>query len=76
MTTPPTTPRLANRHTGAVLEDEEGLVTAGTLWAELDGRRLIVGPGETVRLPRGVPHRGWNDGDQPLAFEGCTRSFV
>ena len=58
------------------LEDEEGLVTAGTLSAELDGGRLTFGPGETVRLPRGVPHRWWNDGDQLLAFEGYTRPAV
>jgi mannose-6-phosphate isomerase-like protein (cupin superfamily) len=109
MTTSPTTLRLANRHTGEVLEirrerrdgesvfelrgtlpshrqgpplhvhhleDEEGVITAGTLSAEVDGRRLTVGPGETVRLPRGVPHRWWNDGDQPLSFEGCTRPAV
>ena len=58
------------------LEDEEGLVTAGTLSAEVDGHRLTVGVGEAVRLPRGVPHRWWNDGDQPLAFEGYTRPAV
>ena len=57
-------------------EDEEGLVTAGTLSADVDGERLTVGPGETVRLPRGVPHRWWNDSDQPLAFEGYTRPAV
>lgn len=45
------------------LEDEEGFVTAGTLSAELDGQRFTFGRGETVRLPKGVPHRWWNDGD-------------
>jgi len=58
------------------LEDEEGRITAGTLSAEVDGRRLTAGPGESVRLPRGVPHRWWNDGDQPLAFEGHTHPAV
>lgn len=52
------------------LEDEEGTVSSGTLTVELDGRRLEAGPGESVRIPRGVPHRWWNEGDQPLAFEG------
>ena len=52
------------------------MITAGTLSAEVDGRRLTFGPGETVRLPRGVPHRWWNDGDQPLVFEGHTRPAV
>lgn len=58
------------------LEDEEGLIKEGTLSAEVDGRRLTVGRGETVRLPRGVRHRWWNDSDQPLVFEGCTRPAV
>jgi mannose-6-phosphate isomerase-like protein (cupin superfamily) len=101
--------RLANRHTGEVLEiqrerrdgepvfrlrgtlpphrpgppmhihhleDEEGLVTAGTLSADVNGQRVSVGPGQTVRLPHGVPHRWWNDGDEPLAFDGFTRPAV
>lgn len=55
------------------LEDEEGVVTAGTLSVEIDGRRLDAGPSESVLIPRGVPHRWWNQGDQPLAFEGRTR---
>ncbi len=58
------------------LEDEEGSIAAGTLTAEVDGHRMTFGPGEIVRLPHGVPHRWWNDGDQPLAFEGYTRPAV
>jgi mannose-6-phosphate isomerase-like protein (cupin superfamily) len=58
------------------LEDEEGVVSAGTLSAEVDGQQLTFGPGEAVRLPRGVPHRWWNAGDQLLAFEGYTRPAV
>ena len=58
------------------LEDEEGVVSAGTLSAELAGQRLTVGLGETVRLPRGIPHRWWNDGDAPLGFDGCVRPVV
>jgi Cupin domain len=57
-------------------EDEEGVVTAGTLSVELDGHRLTLGAAEQVRIPRGVPHRWWNEGDEPLAFEGCTRPAV
>ena len=55
------------------LEDEEGVVTAGRLAAEVGGQRIEVGPGETVRLPRGVPHRWWNGGDEPLVFEGTAQ---
>lgn len=58
------------------LEDEIGVITAGSLSAEMDGRRLTCGQGETVTLPRGVPHRWWNDGDVPLVFEGYTRPAV
>jgi len=58
------------------LEDEECLVTAGILTAEAGGQRMDAGPGQTVRLPRGVPHRWWNEGDQPLAFEGRARPAV
>ena len=54
------------------LEDEEGVVTAGRLSVMLDGRRIEAGPGESLRLPRGLPHRWWNEGDEPLAFEGFT----
>lgn len=55
------------------LEDEVGTVTAGTLSAEVGGQRIDAGPGQSVRLPRGVPHRWWNEGDVPLAFEGQVR---
>ena len=33
-------------------------------------------PGESLLLPRGVPHRWWNEGDEPLAFEGFTHPAV
>ncbi len=55
------------------LEDEEARVTAGTLSVEVGGQRIDAGPGQVVKLPRGVPHRWWNQGDQPLALEGRTR---
>ena len=58
------------------VEDEEGRVTAGTLSVLLDGRRLTVRPGESAVLPRGVPHRWWNEGDEPLAFSGIIRPAV
>ena len=57
-------------------QDEEGVVTVGTLSALVGGRRIDAGPGEIARLPRGVPHRWWNQGDEPLAFEGHVRPAV
>jgi mannose-6-phosphate isomerase-like protein (cupin superfamily) len=58
------------------LEDEEGLVTAGTLSAVVGGKRVTVGTGQTAVLPKGIPHRWWNEGDRPLSFEGVTRPAV
>ncbi|HOX20053.1 MAG TPA: cupin domain-containing protein [Gemmatimonadales bacterium] len=55
------------------LEDEEGLVRAGTLSAVVGGRRVDAGPGQSVQLPRGIPHRWWNEGDTELAFVGRAR---
>ena len=57
-------------------EDEEGVVRSGTLSAVLNGRRLTAGTGERVSLPRGSTHRWWNDGNEPLVFEGYARPAV
>jgi len=58
------------------VEDEEGVVTAGVLSADVGGARVAARPGQTVRLPRGVPHRWWNQGDELLEFEGTARPVV
>lgn len=57
-------------------EDEEGRVIAGVLSAQIGGRRVEARPGESVQLPRGVPHRWWNASDLPLAFEGVASPLV
>jgi mannose-6-phosphate isomerase-like protein (cupin superfamily) len=57
-------------------EDEHGRVTAGTLSVERDGQCLEAAVGESVVLPRGVPHRWWNQGDRLLAFEGHVAPVV
>src|SRR5258708_4406324 len=59
-----------------VAEDEEGVVRSGTLSAVLNDRRFTVGSGERVSLPRGSTHRWWNDGNEPLVFEGYARPVV
>jgi mannose-6-phosphate isomerase-like protein (cupin superfamily) len=59
-----------------VAEDEEGVVRSGTLSAVLNGRRFTAGSGERVSLPRGSTHRWWNDGNEPLVFEGYARPVV
>ncbi|HEY7285687.1 MAG TPA: cupin domain-containing protein [Vicinamibacterales bacterium] len=58
------------------LEHEEGRVISGTLSAEVDGRRFEIEAGGLARLPAGLPHRWWNDGDQPLTFGGVTKPLV
>jgi mannose-6-phosphate isomerase-like protein (cupin superfamily) len=57
-------------------ETEEGTVVAGTLSAELDGRRIRVGAGETATFPVGSVHRWWNDGDDTLVVEGVVKPAV
>ena len=37
----------------------------GVTTLEVGGRVLALGPGEVAVVPRGVPHRFWNAGDQP-----------
>jgi mannose-6-phosphate isomerase-like protein (cupin superfamily) len=57
-------------------EDEEGRVQSGTISAVLKGQRITAGTGESVRFPRGSAHRWWNEGDEPLVFEGTARPVV
>lgn len=54
-------------------EDEEGEVVAGTLGAIVGDREIRAHAGERVFLPRGVPHRWWNAGDDLLVFEGWAK---
>jgi len=37
-------------------EDEVFVIEAGDVCFDVDGRRLVAGPGTTVFMPRGVPH--------------------
>ncbi|HEY7292442.1 MAG TPA: cupin domain-containing protein [Vicinamibacterales bacterium] len=57
-------------------ELEEGVVVAGTLGAEVDGREFRVEAGGPVLLPMGSAHRWWNAGDDTLVFEGIARPVV
>src|SRR3954468_21316762 len=56
-----------------VAEDEEGVVRSVALSARRKRRRLTAGSGELVSLPRGSTHRWWNDGIEPLVFDGYVR---
>lgn len=57
-------------------EDEEGEITSGTLSAVIDGRQLTVGPGKSTSIPKGLAHRWWNAGNEPLVFGGYARPVV
>jgi mannose-6-phosphate isomerase-like protein (cupin superfamily) len=51
-------------------QDETGEVVSGRLSASVGGKTLTFGPGEQATFPRGVPHRWWNAGDEPVVFRG------
>ena len=54
-------------------EDEGGRVLSGTLFAVVDGQRIEVEAGGEASFPRGSAHRWWNEGSEPLVFEGFAR---
>jgi quercetin dioxygenase-like cupin family protein len=37
-------------------EDEVFVVMDGEVWFDVDGERILAGPGASVYMPRGVPH--------------------
>ena len=49
-------------------EDEDGTVTAGPLSAVVGDRTITAGPGESVDVPVGVPHRIANRHDDELVI--------
>jgi quercetin dioxygenase-like cupin family protein len=51
-------------------ENEEGIVKAGTLGAQIGTDKIVVPTGGTLVLPAGRPHRWWNAGDDLLEFSG------
>jgi mannose-6-phosphate isomerase-like protein (cupin superfamily) len=57
-------------------EDEQGHIRSGTLSVVINGRRITAGPGESTVIPRGSAHRWWNEGNEPLEFEGYARPVV
>lgn len=57
-------------------EDEGGRVESGVLSFVINGRRMSAGTGESVSIPHGAIHRWWNEGDEPLAFNGVARPAV
>ena len=44
--------------------DQVSLVLSGTLDFEVDGQHIVVGPGEALQIPAGVPHTATIVGDE------------
>ncbi|HEX8713116.1 MAG TPA: cupin domain-containing protein [Terracidiphilus sp.] len=57
-------------------EHEQGIVKAGTLGAQVGTEKIVVKTGGTAILPKGVPHRWWNAGDDLLEFSGHAAPAV
>lgn len=53
--------------------EERFHVASGELSVWLDGDRRRLGPGDSVRIPPGVPHGFENPSDRPVVFEGVSR---
>jgi mannose-6-phosphate isomerase-like protein (cupin superfamily) len=49
---------------------EEGVVVRGRLSGHVGARAVTITAGESALFPAGVPHRWWNEGDEPLGFKG------
>jgi quercetin dioxygenase-like cupin family protein len=69
----------AHRHAN---ESETIHIVAGEFEMEIDGRKQLIGPGETVHIPQGVSHAGTNVGSEkgrriivfsPAGMEGFFR---
>ncbi|MCX6021944.1 MAG: cupin domain-containing protein [Chloroflexi bacterium] len=41
-------------------------IISGVMDFEIDGDLCQAGPGTLVHLPKGVPHRNWNGGTEPV----------
>lgn len=49
-------------------QEERFAVVSGTLGLEVGGEETVAGPGETLTIPAGTPHRFWNAGDDEVRF--------
>jgi mannose-6-phosphate isomerase-like protein (cupin superfamily) len=43
-------------------------VLEGRLNVDLDGRHLVLGPGEKALVPKRIPHRFYSTSDEPVTF--------
>lgn len=54
-------------------QDETLAVESGRLGVWVDGERRILTEGERVEIPRGVPHRFWNESEETTRLRGELR---
>jgi quercetin dioxygenase-like cupin family protein len=54
-------------------QDEHFEVLAGELTVRLDGSERVLGPGDTIDIPRGSVHQMWNPGAEPARVLWQTR---
>ena len=52
--------------------DEVFVVSSGTLSVQLEDSVRTLGPGETLTIPAGTPHRPFNETDQPVVLASDT----
>jgi mannose-6-phosphate isomerase-like protein (cupin superfamily) len=49
-------------------QEERFEIVSGTLGLKVGGEEIVAGPGETLTVPAGTPHRFWNAGDDEVRF--------
>jgi mannose-6-phosphate isomerase-like protein (cupin superfamily) len=49
-------------------QEERFEIVSGTLGLEMRDEEIVAGPGETVTIPAGTPHRFWNAGEDEARF--------
>ena len=54
-------------------QDEEFVVQSGRLTAWIDGDERMLGPGDTLVIPRETPHKMWNQGGETATAVWRTR---
>jgi mannose-6-phosphate isomerase-like protein (cupin superfamily) len=54
-------------------QEERFEVVSGTIGVKLGGEEIVAGPGETLTIPAGTPHRFWNAGETELRFRAEVR---
>jgi mannose-6-phosphate isomerase-like protein (cupin superfamily) len=49
-------------------QEERFQIVSGTLGLKVDDEEIVAGPGETLTVPAGTPHRFWNAGAEEVRF--------